>query len=71
MGEVALVALPHPVGQLSADEAIPLFEQSFGEIEFILTAPAADVADAYRDNMTGRTQYTQGTSDAARTSRTA
>jgi hypothetical protein len=55
MGDVPLLVLPHPIGQLAIDQARALFELGFEEVDFILTAPAPEVASAYRDQVEART----------------
>lgn len=47
MGALPLLVLPHPVGQLPRDEMRAVTDESFPEVEFILTAPTEAVARVY------------------------
>jgi predicted dienelactone hydrolase len=54
MADLPLLVLPHPVGQLPHEAMRRLADQSFAEIEFILTATPEDVATAYQNRTTPR-----------------
>ena len=55
VGDLPIVVVPHadprgiPIGHMSADAIQAIAERSVAEIRFALTAPACEVAEAYRD----------------------
>lgn len=57
--DLAVLVLPHPIGQISDKALEAIADQSFGEVQFALTAETDLVAAAYRDATKSRSNYPQ------------
>lgn len=51
-GDLPIIVLPHPIGQLPRDEMREIATASFDEVLFILTTSPDDVARAYENRTT-------------------
>jgi hypothetical protein len=52
VGWLPLILLPHPIGPLTRDQAVPVFRATFEEVMSALTDPAPIVQARYRRETT-------------------
>ncbi len=60
MGELPILILPHPIGQLPNEEMRRITDQSLPEVEFVITARREEVADTYTNRTTPRSFPVKG-----------
>lgn len=59
LGDLAIQVLPHPIGQISDTEMRAVTDEAFDEVVFALTGSADEVARAYHESATPRSDYSR------------